>query len=89
MPIMLASIPLGYAFTKAFDNVFGTFYQLKLFIVGYAFGFAVLTIGILLGGIAAFLISTLFLIINSGRYLFRDTLRKACFHRHKIFNALD
>lgn len=70
MPIMYLSIALGFAYTRAFDHA----------ITGYFFGLFFISIGIILGGIVALLLS---------RYLFSKIIKRTCLSRHKSFLAID
>mmetsp|Transcript_44925 Transcript_44925/g.43495 ORF Transcript_44925/g.43495 Transcript_44925/m.43495 type:complete len:179 (-) Transcript_44925:211-747(-) len=70
MPIMYLSIALGYAYSKAFGGNFE----------GYIWGFLIISIGIITGGIIAFLLS---------RYLFSNIIKKRVLTRNRGFFVID
>jgi uncharacterized membrane protein YdjX (TVP38/TMEM64 family) len=69
-PIIYTSIALGYAFSQVFSSR----------VVGYFYGLTVITISIVTGGIAAFLLS---------RYWLSRTIRKRCLSKHRSFMAIN
>lgn len=61
-----------------------------LSIVGYIFGFLVLSFGIIIGGICAFFISIqLYYLYSIGRYLLRDCMKDLLLNKYAVFLAID